>query len=111
MIALLNYTQAPAAETPFMSLSAFDWATVLALAALAWFLLVRDFRSRDELARTVQALAEAVGELRALMAEQYVNKDDHRRDIDRVSADIAMHAKQFQRELETHREECPARRG
>ncbi len=114
MIALLQVIQgatgASDPERTFVSLSSFDWATVMVLGAIAWFFFVRDYRSRDELAKTVKALADAVSDLRALMAEQYVSKDDHRREIDRLSDDIDTWANRFQRDLESHRDECAARR-
>ena len=93
-----------------ISLSMFDWATILALAGLAWFLLVRNFRSQDELAKTVKCLAEELGKLRAHMAERYVAKPDHDRAISDLKGTIAEHAERWREDLETHRRECPGRR-
>ncbi len=113
MIALLTIAQGtpglPNSERAAISLSSFDWATVMVLGLLAWFFFMRDYRSRDELAKTVKALADAVSDLRALMAEQYVSKDDHRREIDRLSDDIDTWTERFRRDLESHKDECPIR--
>ena len=93
-----------------LSLSLFDWATILALACLAWFLLTRNFRAQDELARTVRGLAEELGKFRADMAERYVQKADQAREIDRLEQSIADHAERWREDLARHRDDCPDRR-
>lgn len=93
-----------------MSLSAFDWACVLALAGLLWFLLVRDFRSRDRLASTVESLGKTVADLRTWMAENYVTRPEHLREIERLETSIADHADRWREDLERHRSDCPGRR-
>ena len=92
-----------------MVLTGFDWATILAAAALLWFLLVRDFKSRDRLAATVDELAGEVGKLRTWMAENYVTRPEHLREIVRLEASIAEHAERWREDLARHREECPTR--
>lgn len=99
------------AETTHVALSFFDWSTILAFAGFAFLLVKRELRSRDELATAVKALTDEVAKLRTWIAETYVTKHDHARDIDRLRDDIADHAERFSRELESHRDECPARRG
>ena len=98
-------------EKTIVALSYFDWMTVLALAGLTWFLLARHFRSQDKLADAVAFLAKEVGELRSWIAESYVTKPDHVRDLDRLSEDIERWSSRFERDLEAHRDECPVRRG
>lgn len=95
---------------PHMTLTPFEWSFVGVLVVFTWYLLRRDFDSRDALAATVQGLSGEVAKLRTLMAENYVTKHDHRLDLDRVREDIAEHAERFQRELENHRDACPGRR-
>ncbi len=97
-------------EAPHIALSYFDWMTVLALAALLWFLLGRFFRANEKLAEAVSALAMEVAGLRAFVSETYVTKRDHTRDVERLSEDIDAWATRFQRDLDVHRDECPGRR-
>jgi hypothetical protein len=97
-------------EAAHISLSYFDWTMVLALAALLWLLLTRFFRANEKLAEAVASLASEVAGLRAFVSETYVTKRDHTRDFDHLSEDIASWATRFERELETHRNECPGRR-
>jgi HAMP domain-containing protein len=93
-----------------MVLSAFDWAVILALASLLWFLLVRDFRSRDRLAATVEKLGLTVSDLRTWMAENYVTRPEHLREIERLETSISEHADRWREDLDRHRIECPGRR-
>jgi len=97
-------------EPARMTLSAFDWSVVLALAGLLWFLFVRDFKSRDRQTAAVESLSLEVGRLRAWMAETYVPKAEHLREIDLLRTSIADHAERWREDLNRHREECPARR-
>lgn len=98
-------------ETPHMVLSAFDWASVLAATALLWFLIVRDYRSRDRLAATVEKLGQTVSDLRTWMAENYVTRPEHLREIDRLEISIADHAERWREDMAAHRRDCPGRFG
>jgi hypothetical protein len=97
-------------EPTHMALSAFDWATVLAMAGLLWFLFVRDYKSRDRQTNAVEALSVEVGRLRAWMAETYVTKVEHLREVDRLETSIADHAERWREDLTRHRSDCPVRR-
>jgi hypothetical protein len=97
------------AQASSITLSAFDWAIVLALAGLAWFLLVRNFRAQDALALNVQALTGEVAKLHQVMAETYVTKVDHLREVDRLETSIAGHAERWRDDLAQHRRDCPVR--
>ena len=98
-------------EPAHLALSYFDWMTILALSALAWFLMVRFVRSQDQLAAAVTALSKEVAELPGHIAANYVTKPDHNRDIDGLKEVITDHAERWREELVRHREECPGRRG
>ncbi len=95
---------------PHIVLSTFDWATIGALVVLAWFLLRRDFQSRDRLAATVDSLALEVGKLRTWMAENYVTKVEHLREIDRLEDSIAKHAEHWREEMGNHLADAHPRR-
>lgn len=97
-------------EQTHMSLSAFDWSTILGVLVFFWFLLQRDYKSRDKLADTVENLSQTVAGLRSWMAENYVTRPEHLREIDRLEVSIADHSERWREELSRHREECPARR-
>ena len=97
-------------EAAHVTLSYFDWMTVLAAGALLWFLLGRFFRANEKLADAVEALASQVAGLRTFVSENYVTKPDHARDLDRLSEDIDTWAARFQRDLDAHRDGCPGRR-
>ena len=92
-----------------MMLTPFEWVLVLGALSFLGFFLQRDFRTRDDLAKAVSALTREVFELRSWISQSYVSKDDHRREIDRLTQDIKAHAEQFQQELEAHRNESLAR--
>ena len=61
------------------------------------------------LAETVTNLAREVGKLRTLMAESYVTKVEHLREIDRLEGSIAEHAERWREDLDRHRRECAGR--
>ncbi len=93
-----------------MTLTPFEWMLVMGIASFAWFLMRRDFQSRDALASAVAGLTAEVASLRSWISERYVSKEDHRREMDRMVKDIEAHAVRFQFELESHRTECPGRK-
>lgn len=92
-----------------ITLSFFDWATIMALAVLLWFLVTREIRSRDRLATTVEKLGLTVSDLRTWMAENYVTRPEHLREIDRLETSIAEHAERWREDLAAHRSDCPER--
>lgn len=96
-------------ESAHVTLSAFDWATVLAMAGLLWFLFVRDFKARDRQTAAVEALSAEVGRLRAWMAETYAQRTDLIREVERLEDSIAEQADRWREDMKRHREECPGR--
>lgn len=124
-------------EPVHMPLSAFDWVSILFVVAVAWWAIrslvgqyarvkgelqkaqqkadqeraERLLRQQESVERTVQELIRVVGDLKSWVALEFVRKPDHDREIDRLDNAIAEHAERFTRELESHRDQCPGRRG
>lgn len=130
--------QTPAvSEQPVIHLSAADWVFVTVAVAVAWYAFrsliqmwakakadlqkaeqaleeertQRILKQQGSLEKAVQEVSKLVNELKSWVALEFVRRPDHERDIDRLHEAITDHAERFTRELESHRDQCPGRRG
>lgn len=123
-------------EPVHMPLSAFDWASILFVCILAWWIIrslvqlylrtkadlqeaqqkiendraERFLQQQAAVEASVQELIKVVADLKGWVALEFVRRPDHQRDIDRLREDIDAHAERFVRELESHRGQCPGSR-
>jgi|GEM_PF-7105063 len=119
-----------------VSLSFFDWASILLVAVVAWWALrslvqlygktktqlhesnqkmeteraERFIKQQESLEGSVRELIRVVSDLKSWVALEFVRRPDHERDIDQLREDIKAHADRFRDELDGHREQCPGRR-
>jgi hypothetical protein len=117
-------------EAVHMSLSPFDWATLLAASVIVWWLIQRADKKREaavqqaeqiretaaasrqgamdqtlgRLSNVVEDLSAALYQVKGWVTEHHVTKPDHQREMENLE-------KALRRDLEQHVINCPGRKG